>query len=70
MPSTFLGLVPRTMWQIEVPMIMSILPGLVIVAAGTATWASTLATATGVPAFRPRDLAIRGVRPPAQSPWG
>ena len=46
-------------------MIITILPGSVTVAAGTATCASTLATATAVPAFRPVQLAACAVNPPA-----
>ena len=49
-------------------MIMTIVPGSVTVAAGTATWASTLATATAVPGSRPVQAAASAVRPPARSP--
>ena len=42
-----------TMWQIEVPMIITSEPGWVTVQAGTATCASTLPTETGVPSFEP-----------------
>ena len=51
-------------------MIMTIRPGSVTVAAGTATWASTLAIATAVPAGRPVQAAASSIRPPARSPAG
>ena len=56
------------MWQVLVPMIITIRPGSTTVAAGTATWASTLATATAVPGRRPVQAAASAVRPPARSP--
>jgi hypothetical protein len=40
----------------------------VTVAAGTETWASTLATATAVPSVSPVQPAARSVSPPARSP--
>ena len=49
-------------------MIMTIVPGSVTVAAGTATWASTLATATAVPGSRPVQAAASAESPPARSP--
>ena len=53
------------MWQLEVPMMMTIRPGSVTVAAGTETWASTLATATAVPGWRPVHAALpRSARRP------
>ena len=52
-PSTTAGSSPSTMWQVQVPMIATIVPGSVTVAAGTDTWASTLATATGGPGRQP-----------------
>ena len=48
-PSTVAGPSPRSMWQMLVPMIATIVPGSVTVAAGAETCASTLATATAVP---------------------
>ena len=68
MPGTVRSSGARTMWQVEVPMIMTIVPGSVTVAAGTATCASTLATATAVPGSRPVQAAASAVRPPARSP--
>ena len=58
------------MWQLLVPMITTIEPGSVTVAAGAETCASTLATATGVPAWRPVNAAARSVRKPAPLPSG
>ena len=58
------------MWQLLVPMITTIEPGSVTVAAGAETWASTLATATGVPARRPVSAAARSVSTPALLPSG
>ena len=49
-------------------MIMTIVPGPVTVAAGTATWASTFATATAVPTGSPVQAAASADRPPARSP--
>jgi len=70
MPSTGLLSRPSTMWQMEVPMIMSILPTSEMPAAGTDTCASTFPTATGVPARNPVSSAIAGVRFPARVPSG
>ena len=49
-------------------MIMTIRPGSMTVEAGTATCASTLATATAVPGRSPVQAAASSVRPPARSP--
>ena len=51
-------------------MIMTIRPGPSTVTAGTATCASTLATATAVPGFRPVQAAASAEMPPARSPTG
>ena len=67
MPGTRCSSVPRTMWQVEVPMIITIRPGLVTVAAGTATCASTLPMATAVPGRSPVHPAASSVKPPARS---
>ena len=67
---------PSTMWQVLVPITATIVPGSVTPTAGTETWASTLATATGVPRRSPstppprpraRRHARRGSRPGATS---
>ena len=51
-------------------MIITSEPGWVTVQAGTATWASTLPMATGVPSFRPVFFAQKAVSPPAFGPSG
>ena len=51
-------------------MIMTMRPTSVTVAAGTATWASTLAMATAVPGFNPIHPAACSVNPPARWPTG
>ncbi len=56
------------MWQVLVPMTMTMRPGSVTVTAGTETWASTLATATAVPGRRPVQAAASSVSSPAFSP--
>ena len=53
-----------------VPMISTIVPGSVTVAAGVATWASTFATATAVPGRRPVQAAACSLSPPARVPSG
>jgi len=58
------------MWQMLVPMIMTMIPGSVTRAAGTVTCASTLATATAMPGFRPIQAAASAVRSPARPPSG
>jgi len=63
-PGTIRSSLPSTMWQLDVPMMMTMRPASVTVAAGTATWASTLATATAVPGFRPVQVAASSVRLP------
>ncbi len=70
MPGTMRCSVPSTMWQVEVPMIITMRPGSVTVAAGTETWASTLATATAMPGRSPVRRAISAARPPARAPNG
>ena len=69
-PSTICRSVPRTMWQIEVPMIMTSEPGPVTVVAGTATCASTFPMETGVPSLSPVFRAQRAIKPPARAPSG
>ena len=58
------------MWQLLVPMMITIVPGSVTVAAGAETCASTFATATAVPGSRPVQAAARSLRPPARLPIG
>jgi hypothetical protein len=58
------------MWQVDVPMMMTMRPGPVTVAAGTATCASTLPTATAVPGLSPVHAAACAVSPPARAPCG
>ena len=53
-----------------VPMTATMRPGPVTVAAGTDTWASTLATATAVPGRRPVQAAASAVSSPAREPMG
>ena len=49
-------------------MTMTMTPGSVALTAGAVTCASTLATATAMPAGNPVSLAIRGVSSPAFEP--
>ncbi len=70
MPSTFAWRSARSMWQVEVPMTITIRPGSTTVAAGTALCASMIAAATAVPGERPSRAAIAGVRPPTRRPGG
>ena len=70
MPSTTAARSPMTMWQMDVPMTMTMRPGSVTVAAGTETWASTFATATAVPGRSPVQAAASSVSSPALSPMG
>ncbi len=70
MPGTIFSSVPSTIWQVDVPMIISIFPGSTMPTAGTATWASTFAIATAVPGKRPVRSAISFVSSPAFPPSG
>ena len=49
-------------------MIITMRPASITAAPGTATWASTFATATAVPGRRPVQAAACSVSPPARSP--
>src|SRR5207245_79215 len=69
-PSTSCGASLSNMWHVDVPRIITSLPGVVTEHAGTATCASMLPTATGVPAHKPVHSAIAGVNPPALLPSG
>ena len=70
MPGTSVRRSPRSMWQVDVPMIATSRPGSTTPAAGTVTCASTLATATAIPAGRPIQPAASAVRSPARPPSG
>ena len=56
------------MWQVLVPITATIVPGSVTPTAGTETWASTFAIATGVPGRSPVYAAASVESPPARSP--
>ena len=70
MPGTSASSVPFTMWQVEVPMMATILPGTTGPAAGTVTCASTLPTATAISSGSPVSAAAAGVSRPARPPSG
>ena len=53
-----------------VPIIATIVPGAVTCTAGADTWASTFATATGVPGRNPVHAAAHSLNPPARLPMG
>jgi len=55
-------------WQVDVPMIASMCPGRTACAAGAVTCASTLPTATAIPAGRPVHAAAWADKVPAASP--
>ena len=67
-PSTRAIRSPSRMWQMLVPMTVTMVPARVTPAAGAETCASTFATATGVPATSPVHAAACSLRPPARSP--
>ena len=62
MPGTSASSAPFITWQVEVPMIATILPAATGPAAGTVTCASTLPTATAMPAGSPVSAAAAGVQ--------
>src|SRR6516164_1896912 len=63
MPGTSASSAPFITWQVEVPMMATILPGATGPAAGTVTCASTLPTATAMPRGKPASAAAeRGDR--------
>ena len=70
MPSTSCSASPTRTLQVEVPMIMTMVPGSTVPAVGSVTWASTFATATAVPGRNPVQRAASSVRPPARPPSG
>jgi hypothetical protein len=70
MPGTSARVAPFITWQVEVPMMATIWPGAMAFAAGGVTCASTLPTATAMPAGRPVQPAACGVSDPARAPSG
>ena len=68
MPGTSRRVSPFITWQVEVPMMATIWPAPMASAAGAVTWASTLPTATGMPAGRPVHAAASAVSVPATAP--
>ena len=70
MPGTSASSAPFITWQVEVPMIATILPGATGPAAGTVTCASTLPMATAMPSGSPVSAAAAAVSPPARAPSG
>ena len=68
MPGTSASVLPFITWQVDVPMIASICPGRTACAAGAVTCASTLPTATAIPAGSPVHAAALGESFPAASP--
>ena len=70
MPGTSASSMPFITWQVEVPMIATILPGATGPAAGTVTCASTLPMATAMPSGSPVSAAAAGVSSPARAPSG
>ena len=56
-PGTTRSSADSTRWQVLVPMTATSVPGVVTPHAGTDTWASTLAMATGVPGRSPVQRA-------------
>ena len=68
MPGTSASFGAFITWQVEVPMIATIWPGATAFAAGGVTCASTLPTATAIPAGRPVQTAALGVSEPARPP--
>ena len=57
-----------SMWQLLVPITMTIVPGSATPAPGTPAWASMIAALTGIPGGRPIFLAIRASNSPAHWP--
>ena len=70
MPGTSASVAEFITWQVEVPMIATILPGATGPAAGTVTCASTLPMATAIPSGKPVSAAAAAVSPPARAPSG
>ena len=70
MPGTSASSAPFITWQVEVPMIATILPGATGPAAGTVTCASTLPMATAILSGSPVSAAAAPVSPLAGRPAG
>ena len=68
MPGTSANFSETITWQVEVPMIATICPGLTAFAAAEVTCASTLPTATAIPSGRPVHFEASAVKVPAQAP--
>ena len=66
MPGTSRSASPFITWQVEVPMMATSWPGSTACAAAAVTCASTLPTATAMPAGSPVHSAAWAVRPPAR----
>ena len=70
MPGTSASVTAFITWQVEVPMMATIWPGAMALAAGGVTCASTLPTATAMPSGRPVQAAASAVSAPARAPSG
>ena len=68
MPGTSANFSETITWQVEVPMIATICPGLTAFAAAEVTCASTLPTATAIPSGRPVHFEASAVNVPARAP--
>ncbi len=68
MPGTSASVWPFMTWHVEVPMIATSWPGAIALAAGGVTCASTLPTATAMPAGSWVQAAARGASEPARPP--
>ena len=68
MPGTSASPAAFMTWQVEVPMMATIWPGAMALAAGGVTCASTLPTATAMPSGRPVQAAASAVSRPASVP--
>ena len=67
MPGTSASVAAFITWQVEVPMIATIWPGAMALAAGAVTCASTLPTATAMPSGSPVQAAASAVSAPARA---
>ena len=67
-PGTSASTSELMMWQVDVPMIATIWPGSMALAAGAVTWASTFPAQTAIPAGRPVHAAAAAVSDPTCSP--
>ena len=68
MPGTSARLLAFITWQVEVPMMATIWPGAMALAAGGVTCASTFPTATAMPSGSPVQPAASAVSEPARVP--